>query len=790
MGSIHEVEEERVDDLEETVHVAVGKDVEESEKMLLWAVQNFAGKKICLLHVYQPDHVNSMTETKLSGNELKYRHLRAFQELERQELHELLDQYLLTLARAGVQANKVWIEMDNIEKGIVEIIVQHNIRWLVMGAAEDNYHSGKLAEPESRKAIFVLQQAPHYCIIWFVCRGNLISTWGGRSDRSEEDTSPLLLLNSDNFISEYVTEELKFPDKEGASDDLAGTQGSFSSHCSGHPDWSLDRVILTSKLNLIQLDEDERYKEEAARDIDVRLQQAIGYTENSKRIEFKEAVKRWEVEDTAMEAKCKAKALESLSAKEISSRKEMEDLLEREKQEVEKMKNQRDELMGELSMVRDQNSVLESKIVESQCMVTELEEKIISAVELLISFKDQRDKLKIHHSNIVKEVKELGNLVKEGGKSFYRVEFPTFSFIEINEVTHEFDPSWKIAEGRYGSVYRGFLCHMHVAIKMLPSYGCQSQLEFQHEVEVLSRVRHPNLLTLVGSCPESRSLIYEYLRNASLEDHLVCRDNAPPLPWQIRICIAADICSALIFLHSNEPCIIHGNLKPSKVLLDANFSGKLGDLGIFHLVRQSENSAYINTNCKSSNEDSVYMDPEYLATGKLTPESDVYSFGIILLRVLTGRPLFGVVRDVKCALENEKLKSVLDSSSGEWPLELAKQIAYLALRCCENTRLNRPELVSEIWSVLEPLRASFIGRSLISKKLHRIPTHFVCPIFQEVMEDPHIAADGFTYEAEAIRGWLKSGHHTSPMTNLKLENDTLVPNYALHNAILEWQQLQ
>lgn len=254
-------------------------------------------------------------------------------------------------------------------------------------------------------------------------------------------------------------------------------------------------------------------------------------------------------------------------------------------------------------------------------------------------------------------------------------------------------------------------------------------VEFQ--VEVLSRVRHPNLLTLTGSCAESRSLVYEYLNNGSLESHLARKDKTP-LPWQIRISIATDICSALIFLHSSEPCIIHGNLKPSKVLLDANFVAKLGDLGIPCLVQHSVDSADTGTIFNNSNKRLTYVDPEYLVTGKLTPESDVYSFGIILLQLLTGRPLSGLVRDVKCALEKENLKAVLDFSAGEWPLHRTKQLAYLALRCCEKTWLNRPDLVSEIWSVLKPFRTICMNgpQDLTSKKLQRAPSHFVCPIFQ------------------------------------------------------------
>uniref|UniRef100_A0A2N9IHR4 RING-type E3 ubiquitin transferase n=1 Tax=Fagus sylvatica TaxID=28930 RepID=A0A2N9IHR4_FAGSY len=800
MGSLVEEERELEFDVEETIFVAVSKRVEESKTTLFWAVQNFAGKRICVLHVHQSHYVAELTaDGKFSGNRLKQLGIKALMELERRKMHELLDQYLLVLVQAGVEADKVWIEMDNIEQGIVEIIARHNISWLVMGGAAGKYYSKE-----------------------------------GRTDKYDlENAPPLLLLNSDiendqseNLESESLTDRLRIlVDAEQGIDDLERISRSFSSDCSAHSSWSTNMVVGTSKLNPWLTDEEEEAQGQEAIGFDSRLEQVIrDDAKSSKHKEFEEAVKRWVEEDNAMEARCKAnlmrikvqipppptiklskndhqaaaiqmknmcaKALEDLCAKELTQRKEIEEALAREKKEIERTKNQQDELMKELLMVQDQKSALEGQLEESQSMVVELEEKIISAVGLLISFKEKRDRLRIEHGNAVGEVKKLSKLLNGEVASFCSVQIPEFSFMEINEATHDFDPSWKIGEGRYGTVYRGILCHAHVAIKMLPSYGSQSQLDFQKVVEVLSRVRHPNLVTLIGTCPESRSLVYEYLKNGSLEDHLACKDNTSPLSWQIRTQIAADICSALIFLHSNKPRIIHGNLKPSKVLLDANFVSKIGDLGIFCFIPQNEHPAYTTKLCNNLKGVSMYMDPEYLESGKLTPESDVYSFGILLLRLLTGRPLSSVVIDVKCALENENFNAVLDFSAGEWPLEQAKQLAQLGLSCCENNQLNRPDLVLEIWPLLEPMRASSVASAscLVSKKLHRIPSHFMCPIYQEVMTNPQIAADGYTYESEAIRGWFDSGHNTSPMTNLKLEHCNLLPNYALQNAILEWHQ--
>ncbi|XP_011099176.1 U-box domain-containing protein 32-like [Sesamum indicum] len=142
---------------------------------------------------------------------------------------------------------------------------------------------------------------------------------------------------------------------------------------------------------------------------------------------------------------------------------------------------------------------------------------------------------------------------------------------------------------------------------------------------------------------------------------------------------------------------VHENLKPSYILLDANFETKISDFGINNLISEDENPSSFHTlGSKNDAEKIAYMDPESLENGKLTTESDVYSFGVVILRLLTARPAMSVIRDVQCAMERGKLDAVLDTSAGEWPLRQAKQLANLTLRCCEKDPMDRPDLASEI----------------------------------------------------------------------------------------------
>lgn len=485
------------------------------------------------------------------------------------------------------------------------------------------------------------------------------------------------------------------------------------------------------------------------------------------------------------DAAIQAVAADTLCKEEINTTVDTEELLLRQRQEMERMKNQHDQILEELQLIQDQKPALERQLSEARCSERELEDKVIQAVNLLIRFKGTRDELQMEYTSAIRKINKYRALQTEDSVISPAHFFGT-SFSDIIEATENFKPSQKIGEGRYGSVFKGMLGHNKVAIKMLPSSGSQSDSEFKNEVEVLSRVRHPNLITLFGACPESRSLIYEYIDNGSLEDYLSDPAKTCSLPWQTRIRIALEICSALVFLHANSSCNVHGNLKPSNILLDANFVTKISDFGISNLMPQNENHLGLHTN---NPENLCYMDPESLEYGELTTESDVYSFGVVLLRLLTARPATGVVRDVRCALERGNLESILDMSAGDWPLGQAKKLVRLALKCCEKDSMDRSDLESEVLAVLEPMRELCTTTSSVdSGSQRKIPSPFVCPIFQDVMKDPHIAGDGYTYEADAIKGWFNSGHKTSPMTNLKLDNCDLIPNYALYYAIQEWEQ--
>ncbi|XP_051137924.1 U-box domain-containing protein 32 isoform X2 [Andrographis paniculata] len=822
------------------VHVAVGRNVKEGKSLLAWAAMSFPGARVCLVHVHQPAASASHSNGVLSGSKLKNQAIKAF---ERLKMQKHMNQYIVFLSQMGIQADKVWVEMKNIEQGILQLITTHGITRLVMGAAAESF-SPKLQGMQkiSSKAMVVCQQAPISCHIWFISKGCLVHErpmHGGHRSTATTTSSPSTngsgtaanCHSKDNMVTDDGKDEhcehQTMPAEESTSkvnqseSAVLQTRGFGSSpppqvespgHLARFPnDGKVEHLEhqtgsaeeSASKVNQSESVEHFEHQTESAQESaskvnrsESELLQSRGFCsspppqgespgcltrsssstsldsefqakEMSYQIKLKESLRLWRAEENALEATQKAEAAESRWKEELNRRKEIEGQLVNQNHEIETMKNQHDLALKELRLIDERKPVLESRLREAHCSEQELEEKIIQAVNLLISFKAKRDEFQRERDSAIRKINKH-QAMNAAADPFGTFEIP---FSDIIEATENFSSSQKIGGGVYGSVFKGTINHLKVAIKMLPSSGTQTDWEFKNEAEILCRVRHPNLVTIVGVCPESRSLVYEYIENGSLEDHLSSTTKTHSLSWQARIRIAADICSALIFLHANDSCSVHGNLKPSNVLLDGNFVTKVSDFGIHNLSLV-----------------------ENYGTSIFTPESDIYSFGVVLLRLLTARPASTTARDVRCAIKGGYLDTVLDMSAGDWPFPQAKQLASLALRCCRKDPSQRPDLRSEVSTVLESVQELCNSAELTptllrsdSRRQRKIPSHFVCPIYQEVMKDPHIAPDGFTYEGEAIKGWFNSGHKTSPMTNLKLENCDLLPNYALYYAIQEWQ---
>jgi serine/threonine protein kinase len=219
-----------------------------------------------------------------------------------------------------------------------------------------------------------------------------------------------------------------------------------------------------------------------------------------------------------------------------------------------------------------------------------------------------------------------------------------------------------------------------------------------HQVDLLNNIRHPNMVHLVGACPEYGCLVYEYMPNGSLEDRLFCHSGTPPLPWQLRFKIAVEIASGLLYLHKMEPeAFVHRDLKPGNILLGADFVSKIGDVGLSRIIPRSIDDAAVTQYRETAAAGTFcYIDPEYQKTGLVCTKSDVYALGVIYLQLITGREAMGLAYTVSDALEEGTFDELLDASVTGWPVQEAREFAELAVKCCEMRRKDRPDLESVV----------------------------------------------------------------------------------------------
>ncbi|XP_024017134.1 receptor-like serine/threonine-protein kinase ALE2 isoform X2 [Morus notabilis] len=278
----------------------------------------------------------------------------------------------------------------------------------------------------------------------------------------------------------------------------------------------------------------------------------------------------------------------------------------------------------------------------------------------------------------------------------------TFSASDIERATDHFSASKVLGEGGFGRVYSGVLEDgTKVAVKVLKRDDQQGGREFLAEVEMLSRLHHRNLVKLIAICIEERSrcLVYELIPNGSVESHLhgVDKETAP-LNWGARMKIALGAGRGLAYLHEDSsPRVIHRDFKSSNILLEDDFTPKVSDFGLARTALDEENQ-HISTRVMGT---FGYVAPEYAMTGHLLVKSDVYSYGVVLLELLTGRKpvdmsqppgqenLVAWARPLLTSKEG--LEMLIDPSLGsDVPFDNVAKVAAIASMCVQPEVSNRP----------------------------------------------------------------------------------------------------
>ncbi|EEF38803.1 probable serine/threonine-protein kinase At1g01540 [Ricinus communis] len=277
-----------------------------------------------------------------------------------------------------------------------------------------------------------------------------------------------------------------------------------------------------------------------------------------------------------------------------------------------------------------------------------------------------------------------------------------YTLRELEASTNGFADENVIGQGGYGIVYYGVLVdNTQVAVKNLLNNRGQAEKEFKVEVEAIGRVRHKNLVRLLGYCAEGshRMLVYEYVNNGNLEQWLHGDvGSCSPLTWEIRMNIILGTAKGLTYLHEGlEPKVVHRDIKSSNILLDKLWNAKVSDFGLAKLLYPE--SSYITTRVMGT---FGYVAPEYASTGMVNERSDVFGFGILIMEIISGRnPVdysrppdeVNLVEWLKRMVTNRNPEGVLDPKLPERPSSRAlKRVLLVALRCVDPNAQKRPKM--------------------------------------------------------------------------------------------------
>ncbi|KAL5551268.1 hypothetical protein UlMin_001444 [Ulmus minor] len=301
-----------------------------------------------------------------------------------------------------------------------------------------------------------------------------------------------------------------------------------------------------------------------------------------------------------------------------------------------------------------------------------------------------------------------------------------FTFEELRKATNGFSRLMLIGEGGFGSVYKGTIRPANgqgnptvVAIKKINQHGLQGHKQWLAEVQFLGVFSHPNIVKLIGYCSvdgESwiqRLLVYEFMPNRSLEDHLFNRA-LPTLPWMKRLQIILGAAQGMAYLHEGaEVMVIHRDFKSSNVLLDEKFQAKLSDFGLAR-----EGPAGDNTHVSTAVVGTFgYAAPEYFETGRLTAKSDLWSFGVVLYEILTGRRALERIGPMmeqrlldwvrRFPVDSERFSKIIDPRLGiEFSPIAARKIAKLADSCLIKKARDRPTMSQVVARLKEAIEDS------------------------------------------------------------------------------------
>lgn len=794
----------------EKIYVAVGDDAQDGFNTLNWALKKWKSYpiSIVILHVthnISKDYVYTPFG-KLPARSLNDEKLEALRKDEKERIKKLFSKYIAFCGKVSAEILEVEKIDELMQKRVINLINGLGITKLVMGFS---FMKPSLKSKGAISGLFyVHQHKPSLCELFIICGGKQVFLRGNNDEKIMEDDSGAMVAKMRDKVTFKDWLDKMFSDKTNdysqnrlsaspSSTNLVQNQWEFylqdienyyqellslnleeGSYVVHDNDGS--HVCPKIEPHVTDLNNSNKSTAEKIELLKNKLNEARKTIE-LKRKEAKENIERRTKAEWAISlCNSRAEEIEGRIREEVSTKENLNKELQLEKEQREEMRTEIKEKKQRMSSLVELQSELSNKLQLSTMARsradTQVERAVRERTEMVREIEELRKQRDVLNRRIefCKQKDAIG-MAARLSDNIASIGMREYSEEELRLATDNFSERLRLKSGRdWTNVYRGRFNHSTVAIKMLPSFHSLSQEEFQTKVRFLGDIRQPHVVAMVGFCSKPKCIILEYMGNGSLQDMLFSRRRNRGLRWHDRIRIATEVCSGLGFLNSSsQRSVVHCHLSPAHILLDRNLVAKITGFGL--------------QECDDDKECNV--------------ESDLRALGVLLMQLLTGRNWAGPVDEpMAVGMDRETLVNILDDMAGQWPLDLAKELVGLAMICMSVKSNPNPNL--SIARVLEELnkirrkgdeivakedRKVIIGGCIDREGSSDVPSVFLCPILQEVMKNPHVAADGFSYELEAIEQWLHSGHDTSPMTNLRLKHTSLTPNHILRSFLEEWQ---
>ncbi|XP_047043817.1 putative leucine-rich repeat receptor-like protein kinase At2g19210 [Lolium rigidum] len=291
-----------------------------------------------------------------------------------------------------------------------------------------------------------------------------------------------------------------------------------------------------------------------------------------------------------------------------------------------------------------------------------------------------------------------------------QLENRRFTYEELEMITNNFEKV--LGQGGFAKVYNGFLEDgSQVAVKLLSNSSIEGVSEFLAEAQILTRIHHKNLVSLIGYCKDGdcMALVYEYMSEGTLQEHIEGRKyHGGCLPWKQRLQIALESAHGLEYLHKGcNPPLIHRDVKATNILLNTMMEAKISDFGLSKAFKGG--SQHVSTEKVVGTPG--YVDPEYHATMQLTAKSDVYSFGVVLLELVTGKPAIlrepeaapiGIIQWTRQRMARGNIESVVDARMGGiYDVNSVWKVVEIALKCSAYASIQRPTMTNVVVQLQE-----------------------------------------------------------------------------------------